>query len=88
MDFDNIPIKLQSVHTEMNELFDDDTVFVTAIGLYRIWSRLFQKTYKPRHYLCCGQAGSLGWEIPACIGPSSAARRTSLKRGVWQAPPT
>ncbi|MBA2691762.1 MAG: glyoxylate carboligase, partial [Rubrobacter sp.] len=20
------------------------------------------------HYLCCGQAGPLGWEVPACIG--------------------
>jgi tartronate-semialdehyde synthase len=55
VDFDNIPIKPQSVHTEMNELFDEDTVFVTAIGPYRIWSRQFQKTYKPRHYLCCGR---------------------------------
>jgi tartronate-semialdehyde synthase len=88
MDFDNIPTKLQSVHTEMNELFDEDTDFVTAIGLYRIWSRQFHKTYKPRHYLCCGQAGSLGWEVPACIGPSSTGRRTSSKWGVWQDPPT
>jgi len=79
MDFDNIPIKPQSVHTEMNKHFDEDTVFVTAIGLYRIWSRQFQKTYRPQHYLCCRQAGSLGWEVPACIGPSSAGRKTSLK---------
>lgn len=55
IDFDNIPTKLQSAHTEMNELFDEDAVFVTAIGLYRIWSRQLQKTYKPQHYLCCGR---------------------------------
>jgi tartronate-semialdehyde synthase len=53
---------------EINEFFDKDTIFVTAIGLYQIWSGQFQKTYKPRHYLCCGQAGPLGWEVPACIG--------------------
>jgi tartronate-semialdehyde synthase len=55
MNFDNIPTELQSAHTEMNELFDEDADFVTAIGLYRIWSRQFQKTYKPRHCLCCGR---------------------------------
>src|SRR5215203_4560115 len=68
MDFDDVPVKPQRVYKEMNEFFDEDTIFVTAIGLYQIWSGQFQKTYKPRHYLCCGQAGPLGWEVPACIG--------------------
>ncbi len=67
-DFDDVPIKPQRVYQEMNEFFDEDTIFVTSIGLYQIWSGQFQKTYKPRHYLCCGQAGPLGWEVPACIG--------------------
>jgi tartronate-semialdehyde synthase len=43
-------------------------VFVTAIGLYQIWSGQFQEVFRPRHYLICGQAGPLGWEVPACIG--------------------
>jgi tartronate-semialdehyde synthase len=68
MDFDDVPVKPQRVYKEMNEFFDEDTIFVTAIGLYQIWSGQFQNTYKPRHYLCCGQAGPLGWEVPACIG--------------------
>jgi tartronate-semialdehyde synthase len=68
LDFDDVPIKPQRVYKELNEFFDEDTIFVTAIGLYQIWSGQFQKTYKPRHYLCCGQAGPLGWEVPACIG--------------------
>jgi glyoxylate carboligase len=55
MDFDNIPTKLQSAHTEMNELFDEDAVFVTAIGFHRICSRQLQKAYKPQRYLCCGR---------------------------------
>ena len=67
-DFDDVPVKPQRVFQEMNEYFDEDAVIVTAIGLYQIWSGQFQKTYKPRHYLCCGQAGPLGWEVPACIG--------------------
>jgi tartronate-semialdehyde synthase len=68
MDFDDVPVKPQRVFKEINEFFDEDTIFVTAIGLYQIFSGQFQKTYKPRHYLCCGQAGPLGWEVPACIG--------------------
>ena len=67
-DFDDVPVKPQRVYQEINEYFDRDTVFVTAIGLYQIFGGQFQKTYKPRHYLCCGQAGPLGWEVPACIG--------------------
>ena len=68
MDFDDAPVKPQRAFLEMNEFFDGDEIIVTAIGLYQIFSGQFQKTYKPRHYLCCGQAGPLGWEVPACIG--------------------
>ncbi|MEW6637300.1 MAG: glyoxylate carboligase [Actinomycetota bacterium] len=68
MDFDDVPVKPQRVYKELNEYFDGDEIVVTAIGLYQIFSGQFQKTYKPRHYLCCGQAGPLGWEVPACIG--------------------
>jgi len=67
-DFDSVPVKPQRVFRELNEFFDEDTIFVTAIGLYQIFSGQFQKTYRPRHYLCCGQAGPLGWEVPACLG--------------------
>jgi tartronate-semialdehyde synthase len=73
MDFDNVPIKPQRVFKEVNEVFDEDTMFLTAIGLYQIFSGQFQRTYKPRHYICCGQAGPLGWEVPACIGAKLAA---------------
>ncbi len=67
-DYDDVPIKAERVFAEINAAFDRDTVFVTAIGLYQIWSGQFQEVYKPRHYLICGQAGPLGWEVPVCIG--------------------
>jgi tartronate-semialdehyde synthase len=67
-DFDDSPVKPQRAYQEMNEFFNEDAIMVTAIGLYQIFGGQFQKTYKPRHYLCCGQAGPLGWEVPACIG--------------------
>jgi tartronate-semialdehyde synthase len=71
-DFDVIPIKPQRVFQEINSVFDADTQFVTAIGLYQIASGQFQRVYKPRSYLVCGQAGPLGWEVPACIGAKMA----------------
>ncbi|MBE8517869.1 glyoxylate carboligase [Amycolatopsis sp. H6(2020)] len=71
-DFDSLPIKAPRVFKEINETFGEDTYFVTAIGLYQIWSGQFQKAHKPRHYQVCGQAGPLGWEIPAAIGVKKA----------------
>ncbi|MFD8495403.1 glyoxylate carboligase [Amycolatopsis sp. NPDC059657] len=71
-DFDTTPIKAPRVYKEINEIFDEDTYFVTAIGLYQIWGGQHQKAYKPRRYQICGQAGPLGWEIPAAIGVKKA----------------
>ncbi|MBB6352143.1 tartronate-semialdehyde synthase [Nonomuraea muscovyensis] len=71
-DFDDVPIKPPRVFREMNAFFGRDTTFVTAIGLYQIWSGQFQTTYLPRRYLVCGQAGPLGWEIPAALGVKCA----------------
>ncbi|MFD9958210.1 glyoxylate carboligase [Amycolatopsis sp. NPDC058986] len=71
-DFDDRPIKAPRVFKEINEFYGEDTYFVTAIGLYQIWSGQFQRAHKPRHYQVCGQAGPLGWEIPAAIGVKKA----------------
>ncbi len=71
-DFDDVPIKPQRVFQEINNVFDRDTRFVTAIGLYQIASGQFQQVFKPRNYIICGQAGPLGWEISACLGAKLA----------------
>ncbi|GGM49469.1 tartronate-semialdehyde synthase [Longimycelium tulufanense] len=72
MDSGDVPIKPNRVFNEINQTFGPDTYFVTAIGLYQIWSGQFQQTFQPRHYQVCGQAGPLGWEIPAAIGVKKA----------------
>jgi tartronate-semialdehyde synthase len=71
-DFDSTPVKAPRAYKEINEVFDEDTYFVTAIGLYQIWGGQHQKAYLPRHYQVCGQAGPLGWEVPAAIGVKKA----------------
>ncbi|MQY03303.1 glyoxylate carboligase [Actinomadura macrotermitis] len=75
-DFDNVPIKAPRIYKEINEFYSADTYFVTAIGLYQIWGGQHQKAFRPRHYQVCGQAGPLGWEIPAAIGVKTALART------------
>ena len=72
LDFDQIPIKPQRVYKEINEFFDEDTIFTTCIGLNQIWSSQFQRIFKPRHYLLPGGAGPLGWDLPAAIGAKIA----------------
>jgi tartronate-semialdehyde synthase len=71
-DFDAVPVKAPRVYREINAAFDEDTYFVTAIGLYQIWGGQHQLAHKPRHYQVCGQAGPLGWEVPAAIGVRKA----------------
>ncbi len=68
LDFDDVPIKPQRVFKEMNEFFDEDTIFVTSVGLNQIWSGQYQDVKKPGHYKVCGCAGTLGWDLPASIG--------------------
>jgi len=72
LDFDDVPIKPQRVFKEVNDCFDEETVFVTCIGLNQIWSGQFQEISKPRHYLDPGGAGPLGWDLPAAIGAKIA----------------
>ncbi|MEV4432398.1 glyoxylate carboligase [Streptomyces sp. NPDC049585] len=73
-DFAEVPVKAPRVYKEINEAFGEDTYFVTAIGLYQIWGGQHQRAHRPRHYQVCGQAGPLGWEVPAAIGVKTALR--------------
>jgi tartronate-semialdehyde synthase len=70
--FDEVPIKPQRVYEEMNKAFGRDTCYVTTIGLSQIAAAQFLHVYKPRHWINCGQAGPLGWTIPAALGVCAA----------------
>jgi tartronate-semialdehyde synthase len=67
-DYDNAPIKPQRVYAEMNEAFGDDACYVSTIGLSQIAAAQFLHVQKPRHWINCGQAGPLGWTLPAALG--------------------
>src|SRR5437660_3061458 len=71
--FENVPMKPQRVYQCLNRAFDDsDTCYVTTIGLSQISAAQFLHVYKPRNWINCGQAGPLGWTIPAALGVRAA----------------
>jgi tartronate-semialdehyde synthase len=70
--FDQVPLKPQRVYEEMNECLDRDTCYVTTIGLSQIAGAQFLHVYKPRNWINCGQAGPLGWTLPAALGVRAA----------------
>ena len=67
-DYIDAPIKPQRVYAEMNEAFGDDVCYVSSIGLSQIAAAQFLTVQKPRHWINCGQAGPLGWTLPAALG--------------------
>lgn len=70
--FDDVPMKPQRVYEEMNRAFGPDTRYVTTIGLSQIAGAQMLHVHRPRHWINCGQAGPLGWTIPAAIGVAQA----------------
>ena len=70
--YDNVPMKPQRVYQCMNNAFDRDTCYVSTIGLSQIAGAQFLHVFKPRHWINCGQAGPLGWTIPAALGVRAA----------------
>lgn len=71
-DFDRVPIKPQRVYQEMNRAFDADVRYVSTIGLSQIQAAQLLHVHRPRHWINAGQAGPLGWTLPAALGVAVA----------------
>jgi tartronate-semialdehyde synthase len=65
-------MKPQRVYQQMNEAFGRDVTYVSTIGLSQIAAAQFLHVYGPRRWINCGQAGPLGWTIPAALGVRAA----------------
>jgi tartronate-semialdehyde synthase len=70
--FDNVPIKPQRVYQEMNRAFGEDVRYVSTIGLSQIQAAQLLHVHRPRHWINAGQAGPLGWTVPAALGVATA----------------
>jgi tartronate-semialdehyde synthase len=66
--FGNVPVKPQRVYEEMNRAFGRDTTYVSTIGLSQIAGAQMLHVYGPRTWINAGQAGPLGWTVPAALG--------------------
>src|SRR5579875_22679 len=70
--FDDVPIKPQRVYQEMNRAFHSDVRYVSTIGLSQIQAAQLLHVHHPRHWINAGQAGPLGWTVPAALGVATA----------------
>ncbi|MBC5768525.1 glyoxylate carboligase [Ramlibacter albus] len=71
-DFDCVPMKPHRVYQALNESLGRDVTYVSTIGLSQIAAAQFLHVYAPRQWINCGQAGPLGWTIPAALGVRAA----------------
>ncbi|MGB7448085.1 MAG: glyoxylate carboligase [Ornithinimicrobium sp.] len=70
--FDDVPLKPQRVYQEMNNVFGPETRYVSTIGLSQIQAAQLLHVYGPRRWINAGQAGPLGWTLPAALGVAVA----------------
>jgi len=70
--YDSVPMKPQRVYQCMNRAFGKDVTYVSTIGLSQIAGAQFLHVYGPRRWINCGQAGPLGWTVPAALGVRAA----------------
>jgi len=56
----------------MRKAFGRDTCYVSVIGLSQIAGAQFLGVYHPRNWINAGQAGPLGWTLPAALGVRAA----------------
>ena len=76
--YDDVPIKPQRVYEEMNRAFGKDVRYVSTIGLSQIQAAQLLHVFKPRHWINAGQAGPLGWTVPAALGAATADPDTTV----------
>jgi tartronate-semialdehyde synthase len=76
--YDEVPVKPLRVYEEMNKYFGRNTRYISAIGLSQIAAAQFLHVYEPRNWINCGQAGPLGWTIPAALGVRAADPTTDI----------
>lgn len=59
---------------KLGEIASDNATVVADVGLNQIWSALYFKVCKDRHYFTSGGLGTMGYSIPAAGGAAFATR--------------
>ncbi len=71
-DYDNIPIKQQSVIKELNKIINDKTIITTEVGQCQMWAAHYLNMKNPRTFISSGGLGTMGFGFPAAIGAKVA----------------
>ena len=58
----------QCVIAKLSEITGGDAIVVTDVGQHQMFTALFYKVTKPRHFLSSGGLGTMGYGFPAAIG--------------------
>ncbi|MBI5869620.1 MAG: biosynthetic-type acetolactate synthase large subunit [Actinobacteria bacterium] len=58
----------QYVIEEINRITKSEAILCTDVGQHQMWSALFYKHIKPRHWVSSGGLGTMGFGFPAAIG--------------------
>jgi len=58
----------QCVISKLSDMLKGEGIIVTDVGQHQMFSALFYKIVKPRHWLSSGGLGTMGYGFPAAIG--------------------
>jgi acetolactate synthase-1/2/3 large subunit len=61
-------LRPQYIIEKINELTRGDAIITTEVGQNQMWSCLWYKHIKPRHWISSGGLGTMGFGFPAAIG--------------------
>ena len=70
--YNDTPLKPQSVIKEISESLNSDSIVTTDVGLNQMWAAHFYNAQKPRKFITSGGLGTMGFGFPAAMGAKVA----------------
>ncbi|MCS6952788.1 MAG: biosynthetic-type acetolactate synthase large subunit [Bryobacteraceae bacterium] len=70
--FSDSEIKPQHVMVEIDRLSGGKAIVTADVGQHQMWAAQFIRFSEPRHWICSGGLGAMGFGLPAAIGAQLA----------------
>ena len=70
--YSDVPLKPQSVISEISQVLTAASILTTDVGQNQMWMAHFYDTQKPRKFISSGGLGTMGFGFPAAIGAKVA----------------
>ncbi len=65
-------LKPQAVIEELSKQTDGEAILTSGVGQHQMWAAQFYSFRHPRHWICSGGLGTMGYGVPASIGAKLA----------------